>query len=109
MKKSLLSLILFTIFITGCDENKQSPKQIEIPKVEVLDVKPQNIPLTFEFTARAQGSKETEVRARVGGILLKRNYKEGANLASACFRAISYGSGSIWNRTLPSSTSAPSL
>lgn len=80
MKKSLLFLILFTIFITGCDENKQSPKQIEIPKVEVLDVKPQNIPLTFEFTARAQGSKETEVRARVGGILLKRNYKEGSEV-----------------------------
>ena len=50
----------------------------QIPVVGAVRLEPQNVPLSFEFSARAQGSKETEVRARVGGILLKRNYVEGS-------------------------------
>ena len=53
---------------------------MQAPQVETVQVLPQNVPLAFEFAARAQGSKETEVRARVGGILLKRNYVEGAEV-----------------------------
>ena len=59
------------------EEQKQTP---QIMLVEAVKLEPQNIPLSFEFSARAQGSKETEVRARVGGILLKRNYVEGATV-----------------------------
>jgi membrane fusion protein (multidrug efflux system) len=40
-------------------------------------VKPQNVPIVVEAVGQVQGSKEVEVRARVGGILLKRLYNEG--------------------------------
>ncbi len=46
--------------------------------VAVQEVKPQTIPVDFEYPAQTAGSREVEVRARVAGILLKRNFEEGA-------------------------------
>lgn len=64
----------------GCKKESGAGDAAQIPTVAAIEVEPQNIPLSFEFAARAQGSKETEVRARVGGILLKRNYVEGSQV-----------------------------
>jgi membrane fusion protein (multidrug efflux system) len=46
--------------------------------VAVQEVRPRTIPVEFEYPAQTAGSREVEVRARVPGILLKRNYAEGA-------------------------------
>ena len=46
--------------------------------VTVMTVEPKAIPVTFEYVGQALGSKEVEVRARVGGILEQRLFKEGA-------------------------------
>lgn len=73
-----LALAVLPFFSACKDDNKTQNAQNAAPKVQVEVVEPQDIPLSFEFSARAQGSKETEVRARVGGILLKRNYVEGS-------------------------------
>ena len=48
--------------------------------VAVQEVQPRTIPVEFEFPAQTAGSREVEVRARVAGILLKRNYEEGASV-----------------------------
>src|SRR5260221_2304112 len=48
--------------------------------VAVQEVKPKTIPVEFEYPAQTAGSREVEVRARVQGILLKRNYEEGASV-----------------------------
>lgn len=45
--------------------------------VTVLDVQPQTIPASIEVVAQTEGARETEVRARVDGILLKQLYREG--------------------------------
>jgi len=45
--------------------------------VTVLAVQPQTIPASVEVVAQLEGARETEVRARVGGILVKRLYQEG--------------------------------
>src|SRR6185503_15456636 len=47
------------------------------PEVTVVAVKPQALPVTFEYVGHTAGSREVEVRARVTGILLKRNFTEG--------------------------------
>jgi membrane fusion protein (multidrug efflux system) len=47
-------------------------------EVTVLAVAPQPLPVTFEYVGQTVGSREVEVRARVTGILLKRNFVEGA-------------------------------
>ena len=45
--------------------------------VSVIQATPTTLPNILEITAQAEGAKETEVRARVGGILVKRLYEEG--------------------------------
>ncbi len=75
-----LTAILFVLTICACkdDENKNKNTAMPPPAVEIITVKEQSYPLEFEYSGRIQGSKEVEVRARVKGILIKRNYKEGA-------------------------------
>ena len=46
--------------------------------VSVIEVRSTSVPSTLEVTGQAEGAKETEVRARVNGILLKRLFVEGA-------------------------------
>jgi membrane fusion protein (multidrug efflux system) len=48
--------------------------------VAVEEVKPHDVAIEFEYPAQTAGSREVEVRARVSGILLKRNYEEGATV-----------------------------
>lgn len=80
-KNRLLTVVAVFLALTSCkDENKAAQRQQQIPTVAAVRVEPHDIPLTFEYAARAQGSKETEVRARVGGILMKRNYVEGSTV-----------------------------
>jgi membrane fusion protein (multidrug efflux system) len=45
--------------------------------VAVQEVQPKVVPVEFEYPAQTAGSREAEVRPRVGGILLRRNYQEG--------------------------------
>lgn len=45
--------------------------------VTVVEMQPQRIAASIEVMAQTEGARETEVRARVGGILVKRLYQEG--------------------------------
>jgi len=42
-----------------------------------MTVAPEPLPVTFQYVGQTAGSREIEVRARVTGILLTRNFKEG--------------------------------
>src|SRR5688572_19678031 len=46
-------------------------------QVNVVVVAPRPLPEAFEYVGQTTGSREVEVRARVTGILLKRNFEEG--------------------------------
>jgi membrane fusion protein (multidrug efflux system) len=46
--------------------------------VSVITVETQDVPVAYEYVAQTAGYREVEVRARVNGILLKRNFAEGA-------------------------------
>jgi len=48
--------------------------------VAVQEVQPKTIGVEFEFPAQTAGSREIEIRARVPGILQKRNYEEGTQV-----------------------------
>jgi membrane fusion protein (multidrug efflux system) len=50
------------------------------PAVTVVDVTAGKVPLTYEYAARVAASREVEVRAQASGILLKRNFVEGAEV-----------------------------
>ena len=81
LKNKFLVLMTAFLSLSACkDSQDNNHTASQIPSVGAIKVTPQDVPLSFEFSARAQGSKETEVRARVGGILLKRNYVEGSRV-----------------------------
>lgn len=50
--------------------------------VSVIEATPITLPNILEITAQAEGAKETEVRARVGGILVQRLYEEGSTVTA---------------------------
>ena len=58
----------------------QQAAQMPPPQVTAIDVKPETVQLTYEYAARISAYRQVEVRARVGGILLKRNFVEGAEV-----------------------------
>lgn len=51
------------------------------PAVSVLKVQSKTIPVAYEYAGRVAASRQVEVRARVGGILLDRAFEEGARVA----------------------------
>lgn len=77
----LLTLFSIVLALSACKKNDAQTSAATKPQdVSVLELRSEDIPLNFEFSARAQGSKETEIRAQVSGILLKRNYVEGSKV-----------------------------
>jgi len=74
-----LILSLTVAALAACGQSQGAPGGAPPPaQVEVVTVQPQTLPVAFEYTGQTQGSREVEVRARVTGILLKRNFNEGS-------------------------------
>jgi len=74
-----LILSLTVAALAACGQSQGAPGGAPPPaQVEVVTVQPQTLPVVFEYTGQTQGSREVEVRARVTGILLKRNFNEGS-------------------------------
>jgi membrane fusion protein, multidrug efflux system len=75
----LASLVLAACAPSNGSEKKGGPPGMGMPPPEVIvaEVKAQSLPLTFEYVGQTAGSREVEVRARVPGIILKRNFLEG--------------------------------
>ncbi|HTM60962.1 MAG TPA: efflux RND transporter periplasmic adaptor subunit [Burkholderiales bacterium] len=77
----LVSAVAFVV--AACSPSNGSEKKggpgmgFPPPEVAVSEVKAQSLPLTFEYVGQTAGSREVEVRARVPGIILKRNFAEG--------------------------------
>lgn len=75
----IVSAVLGALGAAGCSGDKQAggpPKPRAMP-VTVIEMQPQRVPTSIEIMAQTEGARETEVRARVGGILVKRLYQEG--------------------------------
>ncbi len=67
------------LLVAGC-QPAGGPPPFPPPAVSVIAVEPRDVPVTYEYVAQTAGYREIEVRARVTGILLKRNYREGATV-----------------------------
>ncbi|UVJ45392.1 efflux RND transporter periplasmic adaptor subunit [Pseudomonas sp. LS1212] len=62
--------------LVGCGEEPATLAR-QVPDVTVMTVTARDTPVTFEFVAQTQSSREVEIRARVAGFLEKRLYTEG--------------------------------
>lgn len=78
-KKLALALSLALSLVACSGEKPAAPPMGPMP-VTVLEMQPQKAPTSIEIMAQTEGARETEVRARVGGILMKRLYQEGENV-----------------------------
>lgn len=68
--------------LAGCKPNGNGPQGgMPPPEVAVQTVQAVTLPATFEYVGQTAGSREVEVRARVTGILLKRNFQEGGKVS----------------------------
>ena len=75
-----LPLSITALLLAGCGPKGPPAGHGGMPPalVAVQEVKPKTVAVEFEYPAQTAGSREVEVRARVAGILLKRNFEEGA-------------------------------
>ncbi len=79
-----LAFSIPVLLLAGCSEKSSHANAnnapMPPPEVNVVAVQPKDIPLSFEYVGQTAGSRETEVRARISGILEKRLYEEGSRV-----------------------------
>ena len=83
--RSAVSIVpLLALVLSACGQSNGSEKGgghpgmgMPAPEVNVVVAEPKALPVTFEYVGQTAGSREVEVRARVAGIILKRNFEEG--------------------------------
>ena len=75
--RSLVAIAVSAVLLSGCGKGQEQQHAPPPPEVTVQTVEKNPVPLDLTYTARTVGSREVEVRARVGGIVLKRRYQEG--------------------------------
>lgn len=83
-RRAAYALLAAAAVLSGCGRDgggaggHGAPGGMPPPEVNVFTVQPRSVPATFQYTGQIAGSREVEVRARVTGILQKRNFVEGA-------------------------------
>jgi membrane fusion protein (multidrug efflux system) len=74
-------LALWVGLSNGCREKKVESAAPAPPEVEVVQVAPQDVPITKEWVATLKGLVNSDIRSKVSGYLLKQNYTNGAAVA----------------------------
>lgn len=74
-------LAFSVIALAGCGPSAPpAPPAMPPMPVSVLEAMPVTVPASVEVSAQTEGARETEVRPRVGGILVKVLYREGESV-----------------------------
>jgi len=79
----VLLAMSITILLAACgqqDQAAQQPPAMPPMPVTVINVQPTSVPIQAEAVAQTEGAKEIEIRPRVGGIVMKRLFEEGAEI-----------------------------
>lgn len=74
--RSALIAAAASFLLTACSDPAPPPTQPP-PAVEVTPVAMEAIASEFEFVARTRASEDTEIRARINGSIIERNFAEG--------------------------------
>lgn len=75
-----LALAMAALFLPGCGPAQSSPAPARPPQVTVVTVHPSSVPIEVELPGRTSAFLVAQVRARVDGIVLKREFTEGAEV-----------------------------
>lgn len=81
---SSIFLLMSMCLLSACNkqgaETQAGAHSMPPPEVNVVTVQARELPLDFEYLGQTAGVYETEVRARITGILEKRLYEEGTRV-----------------------------
>ena len=75
---ALVLVLACVLLVVGCKKEETSVATPQPVEVTTVKIEPRDVPITFEWLAQTESSRQVEIRARVSGILEKRLYKEGA-------------------------------
>jgi len=76
----VLTALLASLLLGGCDGAGRSQPPPRVPEVAVVTVQPQKIVLTTELPGRTAAFRVAEIRPQVNGLILKRAFKEGSDV-----------------------------
>jgi membrane fusion protein (multidrug efflux system) len=77
---SLPTVLLLAVVLGACSEAKTPAPAPQVPEVSVTTVHRGSVPITTELPGRTSAYLVAQVRARVDGIVLKREFKEGGEV-----------------------------
>jgi membrane fusion protein, multidrug efflux system len=73
----IVPVVLAAVLAACGKAGSEPPGQMPPPEVAVIVAEAKRLPVAYEYAAQTAGYREVEVRARVTGIMHKRNYREG--------------------------------
>ncbi|MCX2717846.1 efflux RND transporter periplasmic adaptor subunit [Helicobacter sp. MIT 21-1697] len=73
----LIMAFVFVLSFISCSDSDKQGKEMPSLKVETQSIAHQNVALSFEYAARLKSIQSVGVYARVQGVLLSKNFKEG--------------------------------
>jgi len=76
---ALVTAVALASLLSGCKKEEAAPAPPP-PQVGVVTIQPQSFTLTSELPGRTSAYRIAEVRPQVNGIILKRLFKEGADV-----------------------------
>lgn len=80
--KTTAVMLMVGLALSACgkkeDVTGQAGGGMPAMPVSVVELKATSVPISAEAVAQTEGAKEVEIRPRVGGILLKKMFEEGA-------------------------------
>ena len=75
-----IALLSLPLALGACVEAEQAPPAAPPPQVTVVSVHAQPVPVTIELPGRTSAYLVAQVRARVDGIVLRQEFKEGSEV-----------------------------
>ena len=80
---SSVTALLCALLLAGCSEGPAAPSgedSPEIPEVSVIELQPAPLAVIRELPGRIAPTRIAEVRARVSGIVVNRNFEQGSDV-----------------------------
>ncbi|WP_334041110.1 efflux RND transporter periplasmic adaptor subunit [Burkholderia ambifaria] len=75
----LITVAAAAVFLAACGKKESAPPP-QTPEVGVVTVQPQSVPVFTELPGRTSAFLVAQVRARVDGIVLRREFTEGGDV-----------------------------
>ena len=76
--RALVLLAVLPPIVQACSRSEAEPAPAPPPTVAVVEVTPENVPVSAEWVASLDGYVNAQIRPQVSGYLVRRNYREGA-------------------------------